>query len=69
MLIVNVKEAGSIEKALKKFKNKYRKTKVMNELRERKEYTKPSTKRREELKKAKYINQIRLQQETDEEIG
>lgn len=55
MLIVKVDEKEGIEKALKKLKNKFDKTKVLKELKKRKEYTKPSVKRREEIKRAIYI--------------
>ena len=44
----------SIEQALKKYKMKFSKHKVMEELKERKEYVKESVKRRDELKKARY---------------
>lgn len=52
MLIVNVD--GSIDKAIKQLKRKVYQTKQMLELRKRKEYVKPSVKRNEQLKKAKY---------------
>ena len=42
MLIVQVKEGESIEKALKKYKKKFEKTGVVKELRERQKFTKPS---------------------------
>jgi small subunit ribosomal protein S21 len=54
MIIVDVKEAGSIEKALRKLKRKFDKTKQMKEMRKRRQYSKPSEKRREEMKKARY---------------
>ncbi len=55
MIIIPVKEGENIERALKRFKRKFEKTGVIKELRERKKYTKPSIKRREELKKAVYV--------------
>lgn len=55
MLIIKVNEKEGIEKALKRLKKKFDKTKVVKELRRRKEFTKPSVKRREEIKKAIYI--------------
>jgi small subunit ribosomal protein S21 len=58
MLIIPVKEGESIEKALKKFKKKFEKTGAVKELRRRKEFTKPSIIRREEIKKAIYKRQI-----------
>lgn len=54
MLIVNVKENESLEKALKKFKKKFEKTGVLKELRSRQQFTKPSVKRRHEIIKARY---------------
>ena len=55
MIIIPVKEGENIERALKRFKRKFEKTGVIKELRERQKYTKPSIQRREELKKAIYI--------------
>ena len=54
MIVVNVKENESIDKALKRFKKKFEKTGVLRELRSRTHYTKPSVKRREEIIKAAY---------------
>lgn len=42
MLIIPVKEGENIERAIKKYKKKFDRTKVMRELRSRKEFTKPS---------------------------
>jgi small subunit ribosomal protein S21 len=54
MLEVKV-EGTTIEKALKTLKSKWNKTKAMKELRERKEFTKKSVKRRAEVTRAAYI--------------
>ena len=54
MIIVNVKENESIDKALKRFKKKFEKTGVLKELRERTSFTKPSVKRRHEVIRASY---------------
>ena len=43
---------GNLNRALKQFKKKFRDTKVLKELRERKYYTKPSLKRRREKDEA-----------------
>lgn len=59
MLIINVKENESIDRALKRFKKKFEKTGVLRELRSRTSYTKPSVKRREEIIKARYIQNLR----------
>ncbi|WP_128546059.1 30S ribosomal protein S21 [Larkinella soli] len=54
MIIVNVKENESIDKALKRFKKKFEKTGVLRELRSRTAFEKPSVKRRQEILKAVY---------------
>lgn len=54
MIIIEVKETESIDRALKKYKRKVSQTGIIKELRRRKEYTKPSVKRRNELLKATY---------------
>ncbi|MEM6644506.1 MAG: 30S ribosomal protein S21 [Bacteroidota bacterium] len=59
MLIINVKENESIDRALKRFKKKFEKTGVLRELRSRTHYTKPSVQRRDEIIKARYIQHIR----------
>lgn len=59
MLIVNVDNKTPIEKALKLFKSKVIKTKLMTELKSRKEFKKKSIKRRDEIKKAIYSEQIK----------
>jgi small subunit ribosomal protein S21 len=63
MIIIPVKEGENIERALKRFKRKFEKTGVIKELRERKKYTKPSIKRREELKKAIYVQGLQQQED------
>jgi len=59
MIIIPVKEGENIDRALKKYKRKYEKTGVIKELRARQQFTKPSVKKREELLKAIYIQQLR----------
>lgn len=54
MLIIEVKNGESIDQALKRYKRKFRNAKVMKELRGRKQFTKPSVKRRHEVLKAVY---------------
>lgn len=58
MLIIQVKEGEKIDRALKRYKRKYRNTKVRQELRNRKQYIKPSVKRREEVQKARYKQRL-----------
>jgi small subunit ribosomal protein S21 len=55
MLIVEVTQKQPIERALKVLKRKWDKNKTMKELRERKEFKKKSVKKRDELKRAAYI--------------
>lgn len=54
MIVVNVKENESIDKALKRFKKKFEKTGVLKELRSRTSYEKPSIRRRNEVIRAIY---------------
>ena len=54
MLIINIKENESIDKALKRFKKKFEKTGVLRELRARTSFEKPSVTRRTEVLKAIY---------------
>ena len=63
MIIVPIKEGEDIEKALKKFKRKFEKTGALRELRARKTFVKPSVKRREEIKKAIYVQKMQLRDE------
>lgn len=63
MIIINVKENESIDKALKRFKKKFERTGVLKELRARNFYEKPSVSRRTQMIKAKYIQQIRQEEE------
>ncbi len=54
MLIINIKEEESIDRALKRYKRKFRDTKTIMELRNRKNFEKPSVKRRNLILGAKY---------------
>jgi small subunit ribosomal protein S21 len=54
MLILNVKDHGSLDRALKVLKRKFEQVGTVRELRSRKEFTKPSVKRRAEVLDAKY---------------
>ena len=56
MIIIEVKDGESIDRALKRYKNKHRRVKLMDELRRRKHFTKPSVERRTEVLKAVYKN-------------
>ncbi len=54
MIIINVKENESIDKALKRFKKKFERTGVLKELRRRTAYEKPSISNRTIKIKAAY---------------
>lgn len=54
MIIINIKENESIDKALKRFKKKFEKTGVLRELRSRQAYEKRSVTRRGVVKRAVY---------------
>lgn len=54
MIVINVKDGESIDRALKKYKLKHRKIGVIKELRRRKHFTKPSVERRHEVLNARY---------------
>lgn len=58
MLKVEVRESESIDKAIKRYRKKYQKTKVLKQLRDNQQYTKKSVKNREERKKAVYKQQF-----------
>ncbi len=60
MLSIPVKEGDNIERSLKRFKKKFDRTKKMRELRNRREYVKPSVVKREGMKKAIYKNGLNL---------
>ncbi len=63
MIIVPIKEGENIEKALKKFKRKFEKTGAIREMRRRKTFVKKSVQRREQIRKAIYVQHLRLQDE------
>lgn len=61
MIVINVKENESIDKALKRFKKKFERTGVMKELRSRKAYEKKSVSRRAQVNKAIYVQGLRTE--------
>ena len=65
MLIVKVKDGDNIERALKIFKRNFNVTGVVKEIREREKFTKDSKKKREQRKKAIYIQKLRDSEEID----
>ena len=54
MLIIDSKDCENIDKALKKYKKKFEKSKVLLQLRERQAFIKPSIVRRTQVLKAVY---------------
>ena len=54
MLIIDVKEGESIDRALKRYKRKHQQTRLMRQLRSRKHFVKPSVRRRNEMLNAAY---------------
>ena len=58
MLRIEIKEGENIERALKRYKRKHRNVKVMQNLREKQYFTKPSVKRRREIQKAEETKKI-----------
>jgi small subunit ribosomal protein S21 len=54
MLIIEVKDSENIDRALKRYKRKVQQTKILRELRDRKEFKKPSVQRRNQILKAIY---------------
>ena len=62
MLIIPVKEGENIDRALKRYKRKTRNTKILNQLRENKQFTKKSVKRRRQVEKAAYKQHLRDQE-------
>mgnify|MGYP000078089736 FL=1 len=63
MLKIIIKEGENIERALKRYKRKHRNIKVMQNLREAQFFTKPSVKRRRQIQKAEYIQNLRDQED------
>ena len=58
MLIIDSKDCENIDKALKKYKKKFEKARILLQLRSRKSFTKPSVRRRNEVLKAVYRQQM-----------
>jgi small subunit ribosomal protein S21 len=57
MIIIEVKDKNSLERALKKYKRKFDSIGIIKELRDRKNFKKKSVRRRDEIKKAIYVQQ------------
>lgn len=63
MLIIKVKDGEKIDRALKRLKRKFRDTQVLSNLRDKKEFTKPSVERRQQIKKAQYVQSLKEKEE------
>jgi len=63
MLIIPVKDGENIDRALKRFKRKFDRTKTMKQLRNRKHFIKPSVSKRAETQKAQYVQKLRTAEE------
>lgn len=63
MIIIPIKEGENIERALKRYKKKFERTGTLKELRNRKQYTKPSIAKRQEKLKAIYVEQLKKAEE------
>ncbi len=59
MIIIDVTKEKSLESALRTYKHKVQKVKQVQQLRERKEFVKPSVIKRKEKLKAVYVQQIK----------
>ena len=58
MLIIDSKDCENIDKALKKYKKKFEKAKILLQLRERQSFIKPSVRRRGQVLKAIYKQKV-----------
>ena len=63
MLIIPIKDGENIDRALKRFKRKFDKTGTKRSLQTRKEFLKPSIKRRAVIQKAQYVQRLRDQED------
>ncbi|MEZ4771806.1 MAG: 30S ribosomal protein S21 [Bacteroidia bacterium] len=58
MIIIKIKDNENIERALKRYKKKIKNTGILQEVRERRHFEKPSITRRNEVDKAKYKEKL-----------
>jgi small subunit ribosomal protein S21 len=63
MIKIEIKEGEKIDRALKRYKKKHRNVKIMQNIRENQFFTKPSVKKRRQVQKASYIQNLRDQEE------
>ncbi len=57
MIIIDRKDDESVDRMIRRYKRRHRDTKILRELRSRKEFTKPSVVRRKEVLKAIYLRE------------
>lgn len=65
MLRIEVKTGENIERALKRYKRKYRSTKRLEQIRDRQQFTKKSVSKRRAMEKAVYKEQYLLAKENE----
>lgn len=63
MLIIKVQDGENIDRALKRYKQKTKRTKLINNLRDQKQFNKKSVKNRKKIGKAIYVQNLRNQEE------
>ena len=63
MLIIPIKDGENIDRALKRVKRKFDKTGTKKSLQTRKEFVKPSIKRRAVIQKAQHVQRLRDQED------
>lgn len=63
MLIIKLKKGENINRALKRFKVKFKNTQVIRQIRDKQYFKKPSLKRREEIQNAIYKQKVRDNEE------
>jgi len=59
MLIVQIKDDETIERALKRYRKKFEKAGILKELKERKHYISPAEKRRNIIQRAIFIQKLK----------
>ena len=59
MIFIKIEKGESLDKALKRYKYKVISTKQIEQLRNKQEYTKKTTLKREKMRKAKYVQKLR----------
>jgi len=65
MLIINVKDNETIDRALSRYKKKVKDTQLLKEVRRRKNFEKPSITRRATVLKAIHRESIKIQEMND----